>query len=56
MIILVLIRMIISSESKVKFRQASNHLKMVLEAVKHVLAGKAKESITFKKLGSLDFW
>ena len=29
---------------------------MVLEAVKHVLAGKAKESITFKKLGSLDFW
>ena len=43
------------SESKVKFRQASNHCKMVLEAAKLAYANKAKESITSQKLGSWDF-
>ena len=43
-----------SSESKVKFRQASNHCKRVLEAAK--LPTKTKESITSQKLGSRDFW
>ena len=45
-----------SSESKVKFRQASNRCKMVLEAVKLAYATKTKESITSQKLGSWDFW
>ena len=45
-----------SSESKVKFRQASNHCKRVLEAAKLAYANKAKESITSQKLGSRDFW
>ena len=45
-----------SSESKVKFRQASNCCKKVLEAVKLVYASKTKESITSQKLGSWDFW
>ena len=45
-----------SSESKVKFRQASNHCKRVLEAAKLVYATKAKECITSQKLGSRDFW
>ena len=45
-----------SSESKVKFRQASNHCKRVLEAVKLAYANKTKESITSQKLGSRDFW
>ena len=45
-----------SSESKVKFRQASNHCKKVLEAVKLAYAIKIKESITSQKLGSWDFW
>ena len=45
-----------SSESKVKFRQASNHCKRVLEAVKLAYATKTKESITSHKLGSQDFW
>ena len=45
-----------SSESKVKFRQASNLCKRVLEAVKHSYANKTKESIIFQKLGSRDFW
>ena len=45
-----------SSESKVKFRQASNHCKRVLEAAKLAYATKTKESITFQKLGSWDFW
>ena len=44
-----------SSESKVKFRQASNHCKMVLEAAKLAYANKTKESITSQKLGSRDF-
>ena len=45
-----------SSESKVKFRQASNHCKRVLEAAKLAYATKTKESITSQKLGSRDFW
>ena len=45
-----------SSESKVKFRQASNHCKRVLEAAKLAYATKTKESTTFQKLGSRDFW
>ena len=44
------------SESKVKFRQASNHCKRVLEAAKLAYANKIKESITSQKLGSRDFW
>ena len=43
-----------SSESKVKFRQASNHCKRVLEAAKLAYATKTKESITSQKLGSQD--
>ena len=45
-----------SSDSKVKFRQASNHCKRVLEAVKLAYANKTKESITSQKLDSRDFW
>ena len=45
-----------SSESKVKFRQASNHCKRVLEPAKLAYANKTKESITSQKLGSQDFW
>ena len=45
-----------SSESKVKFRQASNCYKRVLEAAKLAYANKTKESITSQKLGSRDFW
>ena len=45
-----------SSECKVKFRQASNHCKRVLEAAKLAYANKTKESITSQKLGSRDFW
>ena len=45
-----------SSESRVKFRQASNCCKMVLEATKLAYATKTKESITSQKLGSWDFW
>ena len=44
-----------SSECKVKFRQASNRCKRVLEAAKLAYANKTKESITFHKLGSQDF-
>ena len=44
------------SESKVKFRQASNRCKWVLEAAKLAYATKTKESITCQKLGSRDFW
>ena len=44
-----------SSESKVKFRQASNHSKRVLEAAKLTYATKTKESIISQKLGSQDF-
>ena len=45
-----------SSDSNVKFRQASNHCKRVLEAAKLAHANKTKESITSQKLGSRDFW
>ena len=45
-----------SSKSKVKFRQASNRCKRVLEVAKLVYATKTKESITSQKLGSRDFW
>ena len=45
-----------SSDSKVKFRQASNCCKRVLEAAKVAYANKTKESITSQKLGSRDFW
>ena len=44
------------SESKVKFRKASNRCKRVLEAAKLAYANKTKESITSQKLGSCDFW
>ena len=44
-----------SSDSKVKFRQASNHCKRVLEAAKLAYATKTKESITSQKLGSRAF-
>ena len=45
-----------SSDSKVKFRQASNHCKRVLEAAKPAYPNKTKESSTSQKLGSSDFW
>ena len=45
-----------SSDSKVKFRRASNHCKRVLEAAKLAYANKTKESITSQKRGSRDFW
>ena len=45
-----------SSESKVKFRQANNRCKRVLEATKLAYATKTKESFTSQKLGSRDFW
>ena len=45
-----------SSDSKIKFRQASNCCKRVLEAPKLSYANKTKESITSQKLGSQDFW
>ena len=41
-----------SSESKVKFRQASNCCKKVLEAAKLAYTNKTKESITSQKRGS----
>ena len=41
-----------SSASKVKFRQASNRCKRVLEAAKLSYANKTKESIASQKLGS----
>ena len=44
-----------SSDSKVKFRQASNRCKRVFEAAKLAYFNKAKESITSQKLGSRDF-
>ena len=45
-----------SSDSKVKFRQASHPCKRVLEAAKLAYTNKTKESITFQKLGARDFW
>ena len=45
-----------SCESKIKFRQASNHCKRVLEATKLAYTNKTKGSIFSLKLGSQDFW
>ena len=45
-----------SSDSKVKFRQANNLCKRVLEASKPAYANKTKESITSQKLSSRDLW
>ena len=45
-----------SSESKVKFRLASNRCKRVLEAAKLAYATKIKESITSQNFGFWDFW
>ena len=45
-----------SSEFKVKFTQASNRCKRVLEAYTLVYTYKTKESIISQKLGSRDFW
>ena len=45
-----------SSDSKVKFRQASNRCNRVLEAAKLAYTNKTKDSITSQKLGSRDFW
>ena len=44
-----------SSDSKVKFGQASNCCKRVPEAAKVTYANKTKESISLQKLGSRDF-
>ena len=44
-----------SSDSKLKFRQASNHCKRVLEVAKLAHANKTKEFITSQKLGCWDF-
>ena len=44
-----------SSESNVKFRQASNRHKRALVAAKLAYANKTKESITSQKLGCPDF-
>ena len=44
-----------SSDSKVKFRQAMNCCKKVLEAAKLAYANET-ESITSQKLGTLEFW
>ena len=40
---------------KLKFRQARNHCKKVLEAVKLAYASITKESVSSQKLGSHDF-
>ena len=45
-----------SSESKVKFQQASNCCRRVLEAAKLANANKTKECVTSQKLGSGNFW
>ena len=44
-----------SSDSKVKFRQANNHCKRVLEAAKLAYANKIK-NFTSQKLGSQGIW
>ena len=44
-----------SSDSKVEFRQASNHCKRVFEAAKLTYANKTKESVTSQKLCSCNF-
>ena len=45
-----------SSDFKLKFRQASNCCKRVLEIAKLAYANKTIESITSQKLSSWDFW
>ena len=45
-----------SSDSKAKFRQASNRCKRVLQAAKLAYTNKTKDSITSQKLGPHDFW
>ena len=45
-----------SSDSKIKFRQASNRCKRVLETAKLAYANKTKESITSQQPGCCDFW
>ena len=45
-----------SSEFKENFRQASNSCKRVLETAKFAYTNKTKESITFQKFNSCDFW
>ena len=45
-----------SSDSKVKLWQASNRCKRVIEAAKLAYANETKESNTFQKFGSRDFW
>ena len=45
-----------SSESKLKFRQAGDRSKRVLEAAKLACGTKTKQSITSQKLGPRDFW
>ena len=45
-----------ASDSKVKFRKASNRCKRVPEAAKLAYANKTKEFIASQKLGSRDFW
>ena len=45
-----------SSDSKLKFRQASNRCKRVLEAAKLAYSNKTKGFITSQKLGSRNFW
>ena len=45
-----------SSESTIKFRQASNRCNRVFEAVKLAYANKTKEPVTSQKLGSRGFW
>ena len=45
-----------SSESEVKFRQASNCCERVLEAAKIAYANTTKESITYQIFGSWDIW
>ena len=47
---------LIGTPSKVGIRQASNHNERVLGAAKLSYINKIKESITFQKLGSQDFW
>ena len=39
-----------------KFRQANNYCKRVLEAAKLAYDNRTKDSITSQKLGSGDFW
>ena len=48
--------MTVPTESKVKFRQATNHCKNVLEAAKLAYANETKEYIISKERGLWDFW